>query len=221
MFDRFGFDFTGYSHHRLIRIALLLSIITIGYNMVEAAISLYFGWADDTISLFGFGADSFVEVLSGVGIAHMMIRMKRSGNDPASRDRFERTALKITGSAFYLLTTGLVVGSILRLVSGSAPDTTMVGIIISLVSIATMYLLLKAKIAAGNALNSDAILADAECTRTCFYLSFILLFASLFYELFHLAHFDIAGSLGIAWFAFREGREAWEKARSDTLSCHC
>jgi divalent metal cation (Fe/Co/Zn/Cd) transporter len=68
-------------------------------------------------------------------------------------------------------------------------------------------------------LSSDAIIADANCTKTCFYLSFILLASSGLYELFNIIWFDVAGSLGIAWFAFSEGKEAFEKAKSETLNC--
>src|SRR3972149_1301204 len=58
-------------------------------------------------------------------------------------------------------------------------------------------------------------------TKTCFYLSFVLLIYSGLYELFGIAWFDVAGSLGIAWFAFSEGRESFEKAGSEKLSCSC
>ena len=77
------------------------------------------------------------------------------------------------------------------------------------------------KMRIGKQLNSDAIIADANCTKTCFYLSFILLASSGLYELFGIAWLDIAGSLGIAWFAFSEGREAFEKSKMEELSCHC
>jgi len=43
--------------------ASLLAIITIVYNLVEGIVSVFFGAADETLSLFGFGIDSFVEVL--------------------------------------------------------------------------------------------------------------------------------------------------------------
>ena len=84
-----------------------------------------------------------------------------------------------------------------------------------------MYLLVQYKLKAGKALNSDAIIADANCTKTCFYLSFILLASSLSYEIFKIGYLDIAGSIGIAYFAFKEGREAFEKAKSGNLMCNC
>ncbi len=79
--------------------ALILSYVTIGYNVIEGIVSTFFGASDETLALFGFGLDSFVEVLSGVGIAHMIYRMKR--NPVKERDNFEITALKITGTALY------------------------------------------------------------------------------------------------------------------------
>jgi len=202
---------------KLFDIAFTLSVITIGYNLAEGVISTFFGYQDDTLALFGFGVDSFIEVISAVGIAHM-IRRIRDNQDSDATD-FERQALRVTGTAFYLLTLGLVIGAILNIVTGAVPDTTLPGIIISLVSIGTMYLLFHHKIKVGRKLNSPAIISDANCTKTCFYLSFILLTASLVYELFGIMYIDAIGSLGIAWFAFSEGKEAFEKAANKNLVC--
>jgi divalent metal cation (Fe/Co/Zn/Cd) transporter len=202
---------------KLLNLALYLSIITIIYNIVEGSISIFFGIEDETLALLGFGVDSFVEVISGLGILHMVLRMKKSNVD--SRDGFERTALKITGFAFYLLVTGLLAGSTLNIINNVKPDTTIVGIIVSILSILTMYILLNAKMDVGRKLNSDAIIADANCTKTCFYLSIILLISSGLYELFRIGYIDILGSLGIAYYAFKEGRESFQKSKSDNLSC--
>ena len=206
-------------YKKYVKFALLLSIITIVYNIAEGLVSIYFGAKDETLALFGFGADSFVEVLSGIGIFHMIIRIMK--NDIENRDNFERTALKITGSGFYILTAGLVVAAIINLVNGNKPETTLVGIIVSLISILTMYLLVRFKLKVGKKIKSDAVIADANCTKTCFYLSIILLISSLTYEIFKVGYIDIAGTLGIAFFAFREGKESFEKAKSDKLSCSC
>ena len=204
---------------KLLNQAKWLAIFTIGYNLIEGLVSTAYGISDETLALFGFGADSFVEVISGIGILHMVLRMQNS--EVEIHDKFEKTALKITSYAFYLLATGLVIGSALNIYFDIKPETTLVGIIVSLISIATMYFLMNAKLKIGNALNSDAIIADANCTKTCFYLSFILLAASGLYELFGIQYFDILGSLGIAFFAYREGKEALEKALSGKIICNC
>jgi divalent metal cation (Fe/Co/Zn/Cd) transporter len=205
--------------NNLIKKAFALSLITIIYNLAEGLISVYYGAGDETLALLGFGVDSFVEVISGIGIAHMIIRMKNSKVE--SRDSFEKTALRVTGSVFYILTIGLIVGSVLNIIKDVKPATTIPGIIIAVISIATMYWLMNSKLKVGKAMNSDAIIADANCTKTCFYLSFILLIASGLYELFGIAYFDVLGSLGIAYFAFKEGREAFEKVKSGNLMCNC
>lgn len=205
--------------NNLLKTAFILSLFTIFYNIIEGVISVYFGSEDETLALFGFGVDSFVEVISGIGIAHMILRMKYS--KVVTRDKFEKTALRVTGTAFYLLTAGLIFGSVMNIIGDVKPATTVPGIIIAIISIATMYWLMTSKLKVGKALNSDAIIADANCTKTCFYLSFILLAASGLYEILHISYIDVLGSLGIAYFAFSEGREAFEKVRTGNLSCNC
>jgi hypothetical protein len=202
---------------KLLNIAMILSIITILYNLLEGGLSVFFGASDETLALFGFGVDSFVEVISGVGIAHMIWRMKTLPIE--RRDSFELTALRITGFAFYLLTAGLVAGACWIVYKGTRPETTVAGIVISIISIITMYFLYRKKWEIGEKLDSAPIISDAKCTKTCFYLSFILLASSGLYELFGIPFIDVLGSLGIAWYAFREGREAFEKARTGQLSC--
>jgi divalent metal cation (Fe/Co/Zn/Cd) transporter len=197
---------------KLLKTARWLAIITIIYNIAEGLISVFFGYQDDTLALFGFGVDSFVEVISGIGILHMLIRMKNSTVE--QRDEFERTALRITGTAFYLLAAGLLAGSVINLINKTQPETTVPGLVISAISIMTMYFLMSAKLKTGRKLNSEAIIADANCTKTCLYLSVVLLLASAGYEIFKIHYIDVAGSLGIAWFAFKEGRESFEKAKS-------
>ncbi|GHA71447.1 cation transporter [Pontibacter akesuensis] len=204
---------------KLLKTAFILSMITIVYNLAEGVVSVYFGLEDDTLSLLGFGLDSFVEVISGIGIAHMVWRMQHE--DLTERSKFEKRALQVTGTSFYLLTAGLVVGAILNLMEGSAPETTVTGIIVSAVSICTMFFLMRYKLSVGHKLNSAPIIADANCTKACFYLSILLLVASGLYELFHIGYIDILGSLGIAYFAFKEGKESWEKAGAASLSDSC
>jgi divalent metal cation (Fe/Co/Zn/Cd) transporter len=205
--------------YRLLHIAFILSLITIIYNIAEGIISLYFGIDDESLSLLGFGTDSFVEVISGVGIAHMVLRMRYSKVN--QRDKFERQALQITGFGFYILTLGIVVGAILSFIEGSKPETTWPGIVIAGISILTMYFLMRYKLKIGKALESDAIIADANCTKSCLYLSVVLLVSSVAYEIFQIGYIDSIGSLGIAWFTFIEGRESFEKARSNKMSCGC
>ena len=202
----------------LFKWALILAYITVFYNVIEGAVSVFMGVKDETLSLFGFGIDSFVEVISGIGIWHMLVRIQSKGE--GNWDKFEKTALKITGSAFYLLVAGLIATAVYNFAVGHKPETTFWGIIISIISIAAMSVLISYKLKVGRGLNSDAIIADANCTKTCLYLSVILLAASVGYELTGIGGIDSIGALLIAYFSFKEGREAFEKAKTGKR-CSC
>jgi divalent metal cation (Fe/Co/Zn/Cd) transporter len=147
----------------------------------------------------------------------MIRRIQRAGE--GSLDAFEQRALKITGTAFYILAIGLIITGLLNLVQGHKPETTFWGIVVALVSIASMWLLIHYKVKVGSALQSQAILADAACTRTCLYLSVVLLLSSAGFELTGIGGLDAAGAVVIAGFAWREGREAFEKARGGVCTC--
>ena len=197
--------------------ANVLALITIFYNIVEGLVSVYFGVEDETLALFGFGLDSFVEVISGIGIWHMINRIRR--NVGTNSDSFERQALKITGTAFYILSVGLVVTALINVYQGHKPETTLWGIVISLVSIFTMWSLIHYKVKIGTQLGSQAIIADANCTRACLYLSVILLLSSAGYELTGIGGIDSVGAVLIAGFSFKEGRESFQKAKG--IGCRC
>lgn len=202
---------------QLIRLAYGLAIFTVAYNLAEGFVSMYFGIADETLALAGFGADSFIECVSAAGILHLVRRMRR--NDARDMVAFEQNALRITGAAFYALTLALLVGAGLSFWHGASPATTTAGIVVSLASLAIMQFLYSAKRAAGKALGSQAILSDAQCTRACFWLSFVLLGSSLAYMAFGFVWVDAVGSLGVAVFSIKEGREAFAKAKKATHSC--
>lgn len=205
------------SRTRLYRTAAALAAITVGYNVVEGIVSVLLGLGDETLALLGFGLDSFVEVISGLGIWHMIRRLRQ--NSLAQRDRFEQQALYITGTSFYLLAFGLMGTAALNLLHHHEPETTFWGIVVSSVSIVTMWLLIRYKVRVGTRLDSDAILSDAKCTRTCLILSLVLLTASVGYELTRIGGIDALGSMIIAGLAVKEGREAFAKAQGKSCAC--
>jgi divalent metal cation (Fe/Co/Zn/Cd) transporter len=211
----------GFAPHKnkLYTLASVLALITIFYNIVEGLVSVFFGLEDESMSLFGFGLDSFVEVVSGIGIWHMIRRIRRNGGE--NPDQFEKRALKITGSAFYILTAGLAITSIVDLSRGHKPESTFWGIVVSIVSIFSMWALIRAKVKVGKELNSQAILADAACTRACLRLSVVLLAASAGYRLTGIGGLDSIGALVIGALCFREGKEAFGKARAGSFACTC
>jgi divalent metal cation (Fe/Co/Zn/Cd) transporter len=202
----------------LYSLAYRLAVFTIVYNVAEGLVAVFFGYKDESLTLFGFGIDSFIEVISGVGIAHMVSRIRQ--NPDSDRDEFEKTALRVTGFSFYALVAGLAATSFHKLLTEQKPETTLVGVVISLISIGIMVALMRAKIKVGKALHSEPIIADAHCTKVCIYMSVVLLIASAVYELTKFGYIDILGSMALAYLSFNEGRECFEKAKNNT-SCAC
>ena len=206
--------------NHLYKRAYQLSLFTILYNVIEGLVSMMLGFQDETLTLFGFGADSFIEVLSGMGIAVMITRIMK--NPGSTKNEFEIKALKITGIAFYILSAGLLVGIILNFVQKHNPESTLWGVVISVISIIVMIWLMNAKRRVGKQLNSEPIISDSNCTKVCIYMSIVLLLSSLIFECTGFAYADTFGSAGLIYFSVKEGMEAFEKAKGKNCSCdHC
>jgi divalent metal cation (Fe/Co/Zn/Cd) transporter len=197
--------------------ALWLAWFTILYNLGEGLVSIYFGASDETLTLFGFGLDSFIEVMSGLGILAMVLRIRRNPGTP--RSQFESSALRVTGTSFYLLAVGLGATAVYNLLTRHKPDTAIPGLVISVISIVVMWALVRAKRKVGHTLGSSAILADANCTLVCVYMSLVLLASSLVYQLTGFGFVDSLGALGLIYFSVTEGREAFERAAAMEDDC--
>lgn len=203
---------------RLYNIAFYQVLFLVGYNTAEGIISSILGFKEESLTLFGFGIDSFIEVISGLGILQMITRIRL--NPTSDRGPYERTALRITGFAFYALVAGLTVTAIYNLVTGHKPEATYFGAIISTISILVMGLFIHYQSKVGKALNSAAILADVQCTKVCIYMSVVLLIGSVIYHFTGIAWVDSIAAFGLAFLSFREGRECFEKAKSNK-HCSC
>jgi len=144
---------------------------TIGWNSLEGLVAVVAGARAGSISLVGFGVDSFIEVTSG---ATLLWRMTVDA-DVQSRDRNEKLSLRIVGICFIALAVYIAYESASDLISRRAPGHSIPGIILACVSLVVMPLLSQAKKKVGNELGSAAMRADAKQTDFCVYLSAILL----------------------------------------------
>ncbi len=194
-----------------------LSIITIAYNIIEGLVSIYFGIKDESLSLFGFGVDSFIETISASGILIMIIRVNL--NNQQLLPNFETLALKITAICFFALSLILIYSAVMNIIHHEEPTTTLPGIIITLLSIVFTYFIIRTKIKVGEHLQSNAIISDAKCGMVCIYLSIIVLIASFLFEVFRIAYIDAIGALGVAYYSVKEGIEAFKKAKNPDHCC--
>jgi divalent metal cation (Fe/Co/Zn/Cd) transporter len=148
-----------------------LEYFTIAWNSLEGLVALVAGALAGSISLVGFGIDSFIEVTSG-GV--LLWRMSIDA-DVQKRERREKLSLRIVGVCFLALAAYVGYESISDLAGRKAPEHSIPGIILACVSLVVMPLLSRAKKKVGNDLGSAAMYADAKQTDFCVYLSAILL----------------------------------------------
>lgn len=179
---------------------------------MEGLIAIASGALAGSISLIGFGVDSFIEVTSG---AALLWRMSLD-SDEARREHIERTSLRIVGACFLGLAVYVAYQAISDLVSRDAPEHSIPGIILACVSLVVMPLLSRAKRQVGSALRSAAMNADATQTEFCTYLSAILLGGLLLNALWGLWWADPASALIMAPIIGKEGVKA---LRGDGCRC--
>ena len=148
-----------------------LEYFTIAWNAVEALVALVSGIVAGSISLVGFGLDSFIEVASG---SLLLWRMSVDVHEH-DRERNEKLTLRAVAICFLLLAAYIGYQSAMDLWSKRVPERSTPGIILALVSLIGMPLLSRAKRSVGRALGSAAMVADAKQTDFCAYLSAILL----------------------------------------------
>lgn len=206
------------TERQLLRRALALAWFTIAYNVLEGIFAVWFGLAEESVALLGFGVDSWVEVGSAV-VVLWRLRGERGG--PLVRER-ERRATRIIGVLLLVLAVGVAAGAVLQLVSGTHPATTLPGTIIALVSLSFMAFLWRAKLAVARALDSRTLLADAACSRSCLQLSVVLLAGSLVFLVAPVLWWaDAVAALALAWLIGREGWENVEAARQPEFDGGC
>ncbi len=148
-----------------------LEYFTIAWNALEGLVAVVAGAIAGSISLVGFGIDSFIEVTSGSVLLWRMF----VDAEVQRREVNERRALRIVGVSFLLLAAYIAYESVLDLWSRRAPEHSIPGIVLACVSLIVMPLLSKAKRKVGRALGSAAMHADAKQTEFCTYLSAVLL----------------------------------------------
>lgn len=148
-----------------------LEYFTIVWNSLEGLVALISGALAGSISLVGFGIDSFIEVTSG---ATLLWRMAVDSEEH-TRERNERLSLRVVGTCFLLLSGYVAYESISDLVNRKAPEHSVPGIILACVSLIVMPILSHAKKDVGKRLGSAAMKADAKQTDFCVYLSALLL----------------------------------------------
>lgn len=155
----------------LVRKGLWLNYLTIGYNTIEAVVSLIAGLVAGSVALVGFGVDSVIEVTASAAAQWRL----RADLDVGRRERVEQVTVRIIGATFLALAVYVTYESIQTLLGREKPEGSTVGVVLLCASVIVMPLLARAKRRIAMALSSSALAADATQTSLCAYLSVIAL----------------------------------------------
>jgi divalent metal cation (Fe/Co/Zn/Cd) transporter len=192
---------------RLHRSAWVLTVLTIAWNGLEAAIAIASGQLAGSIALVGFGLDSVVEVSSALVIAW---RLARQYADHAANERAERRAVRLIALSFFGIAAYVAGDSVAKLLGiGEHPEHSTVGLVLVGLSLVVMPTIAWAKRRVARGLNSVALKADAAETQLCTYLSAVVLVGLASNTLLGWWWMDPIAGLLVAGLALKEGRGAW------------
>jgi divalent metal cation (Fe/Co/Zn/Cd) transporter len=198
-----------------VRRGLLLEYFTVAWNVVEGVVSVWAAIAAGSVALLGFGIDSFVETSSGV-VLIWRLRAERHARDPAEIELLDQRAHKLVGLSLFLLAGYVAFDAVKALATRERPEPTLVGVGITVLSLAVMGWLARAKRRTASALSSRALEADSFQATACFWLSLITLAGIGLNAVLGWWWADPVAALGMTWFLLSEGREAW---RGEDCAC--
>ena len=198
----------------LLRRALRLEYLTVGWNIVEGVIAIGAALASGSVALLGFGIDSFVESASG-SVMIWRLHAERRTDDEERIEQVERRAQRLVAGSLGLLAVYVAWDSITSLLANERPAPSFVGILLAIASLSVMWWLARQKRRVGTALGSRAMTADAFQTDACFWLSLFLLVGIGANALFGWWWADPLAALGMTVFIGREALEAWRGDHDD------
>jgi divalent metal cation (Fe/Co/Zn/Cd) transporter len=191
---------------QLHRQAVRLEQFSIGWMLIEAGIAVTAGVVAGSLALTSFGFDSVIELVSAVLVLGRLRAGLRGGR---ANEQAERRVLRVIAVTFFVLAAYVLIGSVIDLATQAHPERSPVGIGLTVGSLLVMPLLGWRKRRVGSALRNPLVLADAAETILCATLAATTLLGLVLFAAFGWWQADPVAALAVAWFAVREGREAW------------
>jgi len=192
---------------------LHLEYFTVGYNIMEAIVSIIFGGIANSIALVGFGLDSIVESLSGAVLIWRLSQHKKITEE--EEEKIEKKAMRFVAITFFILGFYVLFQSLKKLILREIPDPSLPGIIIASVSLIVMPILFFQKYKVGKRINSQALAADSKETLACSFLSLALLLGLGANYLWGFWQADSIVGIIIVIFLLREGLEVWRESKDE------
>ncbi len=188
------------SVHRPATAVFWLQGTTLGWMLVETAVSLRAAVEAHSPAMLAFGSDSIVELFSA---SVVLVQFVPRVSIP------ERMAGRAAGALLFLLAMVVLLIAALSLALHLRPETSRTGIGITIAALFAMPILAGLKRREARRRNNSALAADAAQSATCAYLAFIALVGLSLNAVFHIAWFDSIAALAAIPFLLKEGQAAW------------
>jgi divalent metal cation (Fe/Co/Zn/Cd) transporter len=198
---------------RAVRLTRRLSWLSLAWLTIEGTVAIVAGVMAGSVALIAFGLDSAIE-----GVASVVIVWRFSGSRIYS-DRAERRAQFLVAIQFFILAPFITFEALEHLLTGSAAETSYLGIGLTVATLAICQPLGYAKRRLGKRLNSGATVGEGTQNLLCGYLAIAVLVGLLANALFGLWWLDPLVALGIAAVAVQEGRKALRGEACTCASC--
>lgn len=183
--------------------AFILSVFTVCYNIFEGIFSIIAGAFSNSISLTGFGIDSFIESISGAVMIWRFKKLDKTSKE--EEERIEKTAQRLVAISFFILSIYILYESITRLYFKEITEPSIPGLIIIIMSVIIMPILFYLKYRTGKLLGSKSLVADSKETLACLFLSVAVLLGILLNFLYGFWQADPIAAIVIAVYLIMEG----------------
>jgi len=140
----------------LLRRGVRLEYVTLGWNVIGAAVVMVAAFAVRSIALAGFGLDSLIEIFASIVVVWQLTGPQQAGQ--------ERQALRLIGVAFVLLSLYIAVQAVRTLVLGHHPGTSTGALVWLSLTVVVMLALAADKRLTGNALGNVVLQTEARVT---------------------------------------------------------
>ena len=184
-----------------------LQAMTICWMLVECSVALTAAWRAHSPALLAFGSDSSVELLSAVAVLLQFTSFMKISSERAAR---------LAGILLFLLAGIIAVISVMAIVLGVEPDTSRLGIGVTIVALIIMPILSRVKRRNAKVTGNRALAADAVQSATCAYLAGLTLLGLTLNATLHIRWVDPLAALAAIPIIMIEGRRAF---RGEVCGC--
>lgn len=188
----------------LLKQGLRLEYFTLSWNIVGVVITALAAVKAHSIAIGGFGLDSVIEIGASTVVIWELINIK---------ENIQPKALRLIGASFYAIATYILIQITYLLIRGSHPQTSILGIVWTALTLIVMIALAQGKRITGTKLNNPVLLTEGKVTMVDAYLAGSVMIGLIANATFHLWWADLVAALVIVFYGFKEGRAAIEEAK--------